>query len=91
MPFQHKITPFWGCSVLQSDFMADPSACGWVLKEGRYDIVWYEGDQLPKDIVANINAIPPEIDAGDGTQIVECESDESDCDSDVDMREQENK
>jgi len=59
------ITPFWGCSVPQSDFMADPSACGWVLKEGRYDIVWYEGDQLPKDIVANINAIPPEIDTGE--------------------------
>ncbi len=70
MPFQLTITPFWGCFVPLSYFTADPCACGWVMKEVRYDIVWYEGDQLLKDIVANINTIPPEIDADDGTQIV---------------------
>lgn len=36
---------------LLSEFNAGPTECGWELKDGKYRILWYVGDQLPADIV----------------------------------------
>ena len=30
-----------------------PTQSGWVLDEGKYRILWFEGDQMPKDVPQN--------------------------------------
>ena len=46
---------------LLGTFVAAPTSCCWVLKDGKYDIVWFVGEQMPKDIAQNIeNLLVPE-------------------------------
>ena len=37
----------------------DPTECGWKLTDGKYQMVWFVGDQMPKDIAEHVTADQP--------------------------------
>ena len=40
----------------------DPWHSGWQMKDGQYDIGWYEGEQMPRYIENNIDSLPDKDD-----------------------------
>ena len=50
----HLQDPLSMCNV-------DATTCGWKLNDGKYEFVWFEGDQMPPNISENIDSIPRSI------------------------------
>ena len=50
--------------------------------DGKYDILWFEGEQMPNDIAQNIEDQP--VKEGVDIEMEQCESDEFDYESDSD-------
>ena len=63
----------------------DPTQCGWTLKDGIMDIVWFEGQQMPTILEMNASQIKessPEDD-NDYMDPYDSESDESEYEEDL--------
>ena len=80
------VTAYWMNAHLQNPldtFIATPTSCGRVFKDGKYDFLWFEGEQMPKDIAQNIEDL--QFPEEDDIDIEQCESDESDYEGDSDI------
>jgi len=61
------------------NFDASPQECGWQLLDGEYRICWFEGGQLPNEVVGSIQHLSDSDNSNDGELY---DSDESECESD---------
>ena len=68
-----------------AELTADPVNSGWRLTDGKYQMVWFEGDEMLKDITKNTSEIEPTStqdgneneDDKDGFEIEDSDSDDT--------------
>ena len=84
----------WKSAQLQdplAELTGDPINSGWRLTDCKYQIVWFEGDRMPKDITQNISDIEPtpirdgNENDDDGFEIEDSHLDESEYRSDTEI------
>lgn len=62
-----------------------PTECGWILKDDRYRIKWFDGDQIPDNVGRVIDESPAEDEDSDEDYRYSLTSDESDNEDDNDV------
>ena len=60
-----------------------PTQCGWILKDGRYRIKWFAGDQIPDDVRRAIEETSEDVDVDEDRY--SSASDESDNEDENDV------
>jgi hypothetical protein len=70
-----------------TDSRVDPANSGWSMSDGNFNIVWFVGDQMPKDIEGNMSAVDSTPTDNDDVEEYSCSyySDESDYEIEDDM------
>ena len=77
----YHVTKLWRNAHLQHPLARDdPIQFGWKLQDGNYKILWFEGDQMPRDIALNITELPTNMNED---VIVEESDDDSEYDPDM--------
>ena len=64
-----------------------PTQSGWILDDGQYRILWFEGDQMPKDVAQNVSELIDNNNNDEEDMVLqEQESDDSDSDDDTNSK-----